>query len=176
MLLPTLSTNSSNQTSIIWSPRSHTACKMDTIITYDEVIGFLKHLPTLAPRPDITRLRALRKHMKDALKKSPFPQSAIHGWTSLVMDPTMYPLLESLPFAIPVNSGGVPAILWTLTTATIKILTLEFDHNQNYYNSYNNIYCTWFKMLNNSIPEEIQGVKQPRLNRVELYDVHPGHL
>jgi hypothetical protein len=63
---------------------------MDTLITFAEVEGFLKNSPSLVPRPDFTRLRALRKHMINALKQISCPQSAIHGWAGLVMHPTMY--------------------------------------------------------------------------------------
>jgi hypothetical protein len=63
---------------------------MDTLITFAEVEGFLKNPPSLAPRPGFTRLRALRKHMINALKQLSCPQSAIHGWADLVMHPTMY--------------------------------------------------------------------------------------
>jgi hypothetical protein len=157
MLLSKLSTNSSNQTFIIWSPQSHTACKMDTLITYDEVMGFLKHPPTLAPRPDFTRLHALCTHMNNALKQLGCPQSAIHGWMGLVMDPTMYALLEPIPFAIPVNPGSVPAILWTSTTTMLKILTLEFDHNKNY------LTITSTTTHNDSVPKEFKVSNNPAL-------------
>jgi hypothetical protein len=136
---------------------------MDTLITYDEVMGFLKNPPTLAPRPDFIRPCALCKHMNDALKQLACPQSAIHGWTSLVMDPIMYKLLEPIPFAIPINPGGIPNILHTSTTAMIKMLTLVFDRNKNYLNSYNNIHRTCFKMLNNSVPEEFKVSNNPAL-------------
>ena len=74
--------------------------------------------------------------MVEALSQLECPQSAVHGWTGLVMDPAMYALLEPIPFAIPVNPGAVPAIIRTSTTATIKMITLVFDRNKNYYNSY----------------------------------------
>ncbi len=79
------------------------------------------------------------------------------------MDLSMYELLEPIPFAIPVNPGSVSAILQTSTTATIKVLTLEFDHTKNYFNSYNNIHRACFKMLNDSIPEEFKVSNNPAL-------------
>ncbi len=36
---------------------------MDSLITYDEVAEFLKNPPLLSPRPDFSKLRALRKYM-----------------------------------------------------------------------------------------------------------------
>ena len=136
---------------------------MDTLITYDEAAGFLQGPPTVAPRPDFTKLRALRKHMVEALSQLECPQSAVHGWTGLVMDPAMYALLEPIPFAIPVNPGAVPAIIRTSTTATIKMITLVFDRNKKYYNSFLNIHKACYKMLKDAVPVEFQVSNIPNL-------------
>jgi hypothetical protein len=42
---------------------------MDSLITYDEVAEFLKNPPLLSPRPDFSKMRALRRHMVKALKQ-----------------------------------------------------------------------------------------------------------
>jgi hypothetical protein len=55
--------------------------KMDSLITYKEAAEFLKNPPTMLPWPDFAKLRALRKHMTQALKQLVCPQSQIHGWT-----------------------------------------------------------------------------------------------
>ena len=136
---------------------------MDTLITYEEAVGFLQGPPTVAPRPDFTKLRALRKHMVEALSQLECPQSAVHGWTGLVMDPAMYALLEPIPFAIPVNPGAVPAIIRTSTTATIKMITLVFDRNKKYYNSFLNIHKACYKMLKDAVPVEFQVSNIPNL-------------
>ncbi len=74
---------------------------MDSLITYDEVAEFLKNPPLLSPRPDFSKMRALRKHMVKALKQLVCPQSAVHGWTGMVLSPMVYALLEPTAFAIP---------------------------------------------------------------------------
>jgi hypothetical protein len=58
---------------------------MDTVITYDEVVALIANPPTLAPRPDFTNLRALRRHLQRALQRLSCPQSNILGWAGLVM-------------------------------------------------------------------------------------------
>ena len=58
---------------------------MDSLITYDEAAEFLKNPPSLSPRPDFTKMHALRKHMVKALKQLLCPQSAVHGWTGMVL-------------------------------------------------------------------------------------------
>lgn len=42
---------------------------MDSVITFDEAVGFLKNPPSLSPRPDFSKFCALRKHMVKALKQ-----------------------------------------------------------------------------------------------------------
>jgi hypothetical protein len=66
----------------------------DHLITYKEAMVFLKNPPSLAPHPDFARIRELRKHIATALKQLICPQSAIHRWAGLVMDPVVYALLE----------------------------------------------------------------------------------
>jgi hypothetical protein len=80
---------------------------MDTLITVPYVEGFVKNPHSLVPRPDFTRLCALRQHMIDALKQLSCPQSAIHGLAGLIMHPTMYTLIEMIPFTVPHDPGDV---------------------------------------------------------------------
>ena len=59
--------------------------KMDTLITYDEVLALVANPPTLAPRPNFTNLRALRRHLQRALQRLVNPQTNVLGWSGLVM-------------------------------------------------------------------------------------------
>ena len=43
---------------------------MDAIIDFKEVADFLKNPPSLEPRPDFAKIRALRKHIVTALAGS----------------------------------------------------------------------------------------------------------
>ena len=71
---------------------------MDSLITFDEAAEFLKNPPSLSPRPDFSKHRALRKNMVKALKQLMCPQSAIHGWSGMVLSPMVYALLKPNPF------------------------------------------------------------------------------
>ncbi len=93
---------------------------MDSLITLDEASKFLKNPPSLSSRPDFSKLRALRKHMIKALKQLVCPQSAIHGWSGMVLSPMVYALLEPTPFVITVNPGPVAAYPQFATPAMIK--------------------------------------------------------
>ena len=78
---------------------------MDVVIDFDEVADFLKNPPSLEPRPDFTKIRALRKHIVTALAQLQCPQEAIHGWSGLAVDPAAYQLLTGHVFVIPPDSG-----------------------------------------------------------------------
>jgi hypothetical protein len=54
---------------------------MDAIIDYDERAGSLKNPPWLEPRPNFTNIRALQKHIVQALAQLSCPQSATGGTT-----------------------------------------------------------------------------------------------
>jgi hypothetical protein len=125
---------------------------MDSLITYKEVAEFLKHPPTMLPWPDFAKLQALRKHMTQALKQLVCPQSQIHGWTGLVMDPGLYALIEPIAFTVPANPGVTPVYQNFAPPAMMKMVNYAFKRNKNYYLSYGNINQACFRMPDDSVP------------------------
>jgi hypothetical protein len=98
---------------------------------------FLKESPLSCALPrDFTRLCALRGHMIEVLKQFSCPQSAIHGWAGLVMHPTMYALIEMIPFAVPRDPGNVPMLPSFAVPAVIKISKHQFERDKTYFTSY----------------------------------------
>ncbi len=77
-------------------------------------------------RPDFAKLQALCKHMTQALKQLVCPQSQIHGWTGLVMDPGVYALIEPNPFNIPTNPGATPVYQIFAPPAMMKMVDYAF--------------------------------------------------
>jgi hypothetical protein len=106
---------------------------MDAIINLEEVTGFLKNPPLLAPRPDFNRLRALRQHIVGAFRQLTCPQSPIHGWSSLAITPAMYLLLEPQPFVEPVNPGDTTIYPPFSPPAAIKMIVAVFTRDKNYF-------------------------------------------
>jgi hypothetical protein len=104
---------------------------MDSLITYKEAMEFKKNPPTMLPRPDFAKLRALRKHMTQALKQLVCPQSQIHGWTGLVMDPGLYALIEPAAFTVPVNPGAMPVYQNFAPPAMMKMVDYAIERNKN---------------------------------------------
>jgi hypothetical protein len=46
--------------------------------------------------------------MTQALKQLVCPQSQIHGWPGLVMNPGLHALIKPVAFTVPVNPGATP--------------------------------------------------------------------
>jgi hypothetical protein len=108
---------------------------MDTVIDYDEAAGFLKNPPSLEPCPNFTNICTLQKHIVQALAQLSCPQSDIHGWLGLAMDPATYLLLEGAAFTIPPDPGPTaifPGGAGVARTA-MKTIQATFDHDKNYY-------------------------------------------
>ncbi len=79
------------------------------------------------------------------------PQSQIHRWAGLAMEPNMYALLKAVPFAIPINPGDMPIYTQFATSSHMKMADAIFLRNKNYYLSYNNINRACFKMLDKNV-------------------------
>ncbi len=100
---------------------------MDTIIDYyDEAAGFLKNPPLLEPRLDFANILALQKYVIKALSQLFCPQSTIHGWSCLTMDPATYLLLEGTVFVIPMDPGATAVYSQWAAPTTIKLIDTTF--------------------------------------------------
>jgi hypothetical protein len=75
---------------------------MDNTISYEEAAALVANPPSLAPCPIFTNLRNLRHHIQRALQRLSCPQSNILGWAGLIMARSMYNLLTSSPFRLPI--------------------------------------------------------------------------
>jgi hypothetical protein len=108
--------------------------RMDALIEYDEAAGFLKNPPSLEPRLNFNNIRALQKHIVEVLAQLSCPQSAIHEWSGLAMDPTSYLLLEGAAFTIPLDLGPTAIFPGGVAVAQTVMKTTQatFDCAKNY--------------------------------------------
>jgi hypothetical protein len=137
---------------------------MDHLITYKEAVGFIKNHPSLVPRPDFTKICALYKHYITGLKQLICPQSLIHGWAGLVMDPVMYALLKpATPFVAIVDPGEYAINANFATKAAMKMTDKIFKRKKNYYLSFVNINRACFRMLNNNIADQFKVSNTPNM-------------
>jgi hypothetical protein len=75
---------------------------MDAIINYHKVSGFLKKTPPQAT-PRFYKHPRSQKSCDQSLSQLYCPQSAIHGWDCLAVDPATYQLLKGTAFVVPID-------------------------------------------------------------------------
>jgi hypothetical protein len=136
---------------------------MNQLVTYDEVAGFLKNHPTMLPRPDFAKIRALRKHIMQALKQLDCLQSLIYGWARLTMDLTMYALIKTNMFVQPPKPGDSPPYPQFATPQVLKTCKRLWENARNYYLSYVNISSVCFRMLDKLVPDQYKVSNDPNL-------------
>ncbi len=136
---------------------------MDHTITFDEVPGFLKNPPTLSPRPDFVKIRALRKHMVCAFKQLTRPQSVIHGWSGLILAPMVYALLKPNSFQDPTDPGPVAVYTLFTTQSMIEMADAIFTRVENECNLYRNIQRACFHMLDELVSNQFKVSNVPTL-------------
>jgi hypothetical protein len=101
--------------------------------------------------------------MTQVLKQLVCPQSQIHGWTGLVMDPGLYALIEPILFNILINPGATPVYQNFSPPAMMKMMDYTFEQNKNYFLSFTNINRACFHMLDNTVPNQFKVSNQPNL-------------
>jgi hypothetical protein len=138
---------------------------MNQLITYEEAAVFPKNSPSLAPRPNFTKILALHKHITQALMQLDSPQSLIYGWAGLAMDPTMYLLIELTPFTAPPDLGDLPNYPHFATPQVIKTLDQLWENARNYYLLYINISRVWFCMLGKNFNDHFKVSNDPNMIR-----------
>jgi hypothetical protein len=138
---------------------------MDAVIDYEEAAGFLKNPPSLEPCPNFTNIHALQKHIMQALVQLSCPQSNIHGWSGLAMDPATYLLLEGVAFTIPPDPSPTeifPGGAGVARTAMKKIQA-TFNRNKKYCLSFKNIMRACFRMLDANVLDQFKVSNNPTL-------------
>jgi hypothetical protein len=146
---------------------------MDTTITYDEVAALVGvNIPTLEPRPNFERIRALRRHLERCLQRLPCPQSIQHGWKGMVMARPLYSLLTNIPFRLPTNPGaaavyvralvlGQPIDNAPLTRTEQASIDTLFNRRKHYFLSMQNIERACFTALDSSINDAFKVSNDP---------------
>ena len=154
---------------------------MDTVISYDEVTALITGPPSLAPRPNFSNIRELRRHFQRALKRLACPQTAILGWSGLVTPRPLYMLLDPVPFRLP-NSPGPQAIYPPtepgqppLSRAEQATIDTTFLRQRNYFQSYANIKRACFAVLEDSIDDAFKVSNIPTIvgwnTTMEIMDI-----
>ena len=85
------------------------------VITYEEAVAAIGVLPSLAPRPCATNIRALETDLTDKLIIVPSEQTADLGYSGLVNQDAVYALQTNTPWENFADPGQVPVneVGWT---------------------------------------------------------------
>ena len=110
--------------------------------------------------PNFFNLCTLRNHFARALNRITSPQSKVNGWAGFVLSPTMYSLIDLMPFNMALlnlpNNSGVPKLpkvktnngsIVPYTRKKMLRITAAFQRQKNYYNTACNIYCAVYDTL-----------------------------
>ena len=134
---------------------------MDATITYDEVAALVGvNIPTLEPRLNFERIRALRRHLERCLQCLPCPQSVQHGWKGMVMARPLYNLLTNIAFRLPTNPGA-PVNNTPLTRTEQVSFDTAFNRCKHYFLSMQNIERACFTALDSSINDAFKVSNDP---------------
>jgi hypothetical protein len=91
------------------------------------------------------------------------PQSAIHGWSGLAIDPTTYLLLEGTVFVIPIDPGAMAVYSQWAAPTTVKMIDATFLQDKNYLMSYKNIARACSCMFDANITAQFKVSNTPSL-------------
>jgi hypothetical protein len=136
---------------------------MDAIIDFEEVADFLKNPPSLEPRPDFAKIRALRKHIVTALAQLQCLQNTVHGWSGLAVNPAAYQLLTGNVFLIPTDPGPTAVYLAWAAPNEARTFDARFLCAKNYYILYGNIHHACFRMLDANVSAQLKISNNPSL-------------
>jgi hypothetical protein len=118
---------------------------------------------SLEPHPEFTNICALKKHVIKMLSQLYCPQSAIHGWAGLAMDPATYQLFESTVFFVPIHSGPMGIYPQWAAPTMVKMTNATFLCKKNYFLSYKNIARACFRMFDTNIRPQFKVSNTPAL-------------
>jgi hypothetical protein len=136
---------------------------MDAIIDFEEVTDFLKNPPSLEPRPDFSKIQALRKHILTALAQLQCPQDVVHGWSGLAVNPVAYQLLTGNVFLIPTDPGPMAVYPAWAAPNKARTINVRFLCTKKYYISYGNIHQACFRMLDANVSAQFKVLNNPSL-------------
>ena len=78
---------------------------VNALITYDEALTVIGTLPTMAPRPNATNIRAVNRHLEKRLSTTPYFQSTTFGYAGMAKKGELYALDTTIPWTDFVNLG-----------------------------------------------------------------------
>ena len=136
---------------------------MDVIITVEETTGFLMNPPSVLPHSNFYKLRALQKHIVDALQQLHHPDRPVHGWAGVATPASIYALIDPASFAMPTDPGPISVYPQWVQPFQIKMTDSIFKRDKNLFPSAANINCAVVFMLNKRVMDQFKVSNNPIL-------------
>jgi len=124
----------------------------------------LEGQPSLLPRPSCMRLRAWGKHNADIMAQIPHPDYPQHRWKGMVIQPALFALINTKPFAPPMDPGRLAVYPQYALVVAMKMIDSQFTINMNMYKTYNNIKRALYNILAKSVSLQYQASTTPGLS------------
>ena len=119
--------------------------------------------PSLHPGPNCMRLRAWSKHNADILAQIPHPDYPQHGWKGMVIQPSLFDLINTKLFVPPTDPGRIAIYPQFALAAQMKMIDAQFKLDMNMFKTYNNIKRALFYILQ-SVAMQYQASTTPGLS------------
>ena len=137
---------------------------MDEVILYEDIVKMLDGQPSLLPRPNCMRLRAWSKYNADILAQIPHPDYPQHGWKGMVIQPSLFALINTRAFVPPTDPGQFASYPQYAFAPEMKMIDARFKLNKNMFKTYNNIKRALFFFLQKSVALQYQASTTPGLS------------
>jgi hypothetical protein len=137
---------------------------MDEVISFEDIIKMLDGQPSLNPRPNCMRLRAWSKYNADILAQIPHPDYPQHGWKGLVIQPSLFDLINTKLFVTPTDPGRIAIYPQFALAAQMKMIDAQFKLDKNMFKTYTNIRRALYSILQKSVAPQYQASTTPGLS------------
>ena len=126
------------------------------LVTYEVAKAKIGTLPTLAPRPNSTNIRDLRRAIDDALSGIPSNQSAEHGYAGLAAQPAIYALRTATAWQDAIDPGHHRTTAPTMDSAQARDEQVTFDTHKLIFDSEVNVRTALIDALNAAVPDKFK--------------------
>ena len=128
---------------------------VNTLITYNEALTVIGTLPTMAPRPNATNIRAVDRHLDERLSTIPSFQSTTFGYAGMAKKVELYELDTTTPWADFENPGPVrEGTDGSLDAGVQRDQQAIYDGRVSIYTSQSNVKRAIITALNKCVPKK----------------------
>ena len=125
-------------------------------VTFEDALAMIGTLPSLAPRPTATNIRALKIDVINNLTMIPSEQSVDFGYSGKVEAGVVYALKTIIPWVDWLNLGSHVTLADNLTDTQINNIQEEYKVREMMWDSQSNVNRAIIAGLNLAVPRTYQ--------------------